>query len=101
MVDFTVSEKIRAQLGGNKFVACTGAKDFVTRGFDLQFRLPKAKKDKINLVKIELVNDVYSMSFYNFKPSKFLLEKVRVVEGVSVESLVEVFEAVTGYKTKI
>ena len=51
------------QLGGNKFRAMTGAKNFLKGGNFLQFDIPKAK-DGINRVKITLNSkDLYDMEF--------------------------------------
>jgi len=57
MVDLTVANTILEQLGGRKFIAMTGARNFVGDFSGLSFRLPGAGgycKDSINCVKIEL-----------------------------------------------
>lgn len=43
-----IATTILKQLGGNRFLAMTGAKHLAYGDNDLRFRLPKAK-DKINL----------------------------------------------------
>jgi hypothetical protein len=60
-----IANTIKAQLGGQKFVAMTGAKNFSTSGNDLTFTLWRTAK-KIKHVKIILnANDLYDVKFYN------------------------------------
>lgn len=100
MSKFEVSEMILTQLGGSKFEAMTGARHFCTRGHDLQFGLSKTYKG-INKVKIELNNDLYDVTFYNFKPRSFELKVVAEVKGILAEQLVKVFEQHTGLSTSL
>lgn len=93
-----VSETIYNQLGGSKFLMMTGAKNLTSQGNNLSFRLPKALKNKINMVKIELTNDdTYSVSFYKFQPTKFVFETINKLDGIQVSGLKQVFENHTGY----
>jgi hypothetical protein len=97
------SEVILNLLGGSKFTAMTGAKNLATRGFDLQFTLPKRAKDKINMIKVEYVRatDSFKMCFYNYTPSKFSFDKVKEVEGLLAADLRNAFEANTGLVTSL
>lgn len=57
-----IAQTIREQLGGNKFTAMTGARDFINHGNGLSFRLPRATgPQKITHIRINLVNDTYEI----------------------------------------
>ena len=64
--DNTVASTILQQLGGNRFIAMTGARDFVRGENYLQFKLNgRMTDDGINLVVIRLeANDYYMIQFY-------------------------------------
>jgi hypothetical protein len=103
---FEFSERIRAILGNEKFEAMTGARDFVTTGKDLQFRLPKRAKNKINLIKIVETKDafdtkLYDMVFYNFSPKSFKLDKVATESNILASSLLFKFTEITGLEVKL
>src|SRR4051812_14375724 len=62
--DMTIASTILAQLGGNKFVAMTGAKNFVNGGNYLQFSIGR-NSSKTNSVRVTLqANDTYVMHFF-------------------------------------
>jgi hypothetical protein len=60
-----VAQTILAQLGGNRFIAMTGAKSFGASGNALTFRLPsRFAKDGINAVRVTLdATDTYTVTF--------------------------------------
>lgn len=97
----TVAHTILQQLGGNKFVAMTGARDFVSlshvaRGA-LQFRLPGRR---INSVVVRLDdNDTYTVSFNR----RFGVTVTRVASEsfVHADQLRAVFESHTGLATSL
>lgn len=62
----TIAETILEQLGGNKFVVMTGAKNFVKTDNSLKFFLPRRAGSKVNLVTITLENDLYILETYLF-----------------------------------
>lgn len=96
------SEVIRRALGGNKFEVMVGAKDFVTRGYDLQFKFPKSKKNKSNMVKIELNGkDLFDVTFYNINMRKFQFDKIEEFGDIGIEQLKQLFEDRTGYATSL
>lgn len=100
MSKFETSEMIRNALGGAKFEVMTGACEFVTRGFDLQFKLPRLTKNKINTVKVEQQDDgTFTVCFYYIKGFKF--KKIDEVKGVVLNDLVQVFEDKTGLDTTL
>ena len=57
---------ILEQLGGNKFIAMTGAKNFVSDGDTLRMTLPR-NGSKANRLNITLApDDTYTMHFFKF-----------------------------------
>jgi hypothetical protein len=99
-----VAGEILKQLGGNKFIVMTGAKNFY-KGVDDQkqpfigFKIGKAK-NQINYVKIILTGrDDYTMQFLSIRGSK--LKVVREVEGVYNDMLQDVFTTNTGLYTHL
>jgi hypothetical protein len=91
----TIAQTILSQLGGNKFLVMTGAKDLLAGSNSLQFRLPKMGTNKINTVRITLLrDDSYRIEFW----------KIRGISttfigcfDIMAEQLREVFEFNTGY----
>ncbi len=62
-----VAKTILEQLGGNKFLAMTGAKNLVSDGNTLRMRLPR-NGSKANSLWVTLNgNDLYDMRFFNYK----------------------------------
>lgn len=94
---------ILEQLGGNKFIAMTGAKNFMSDndGYTLVMDLPpnpsKARKLRITLNGM----DTYDMIFFNVNAKT--LEMVTIVEhkGVYDDMLQPIFIAVTGFDTHL
>lgn len=88
-----VATTILAQLGGNKFVAMTGAKAFGAFEDGLQFRVPGRK---INCVRVRLNGrDLYDVEFWYVGSAA----RTRIVEraaDVDCSDLVRVFESATG-----
>lgn len=106
-----VASKILDQLGGNKFIAMTGAKNFVSDGNTLRMTLPK-NMSKANRLYITLENDdTYTMRFFKFtagrlnkKTFEFTEDKiteVRTIEGVYFDMLQSLFTEVTGMYTHL
>jgi len=120
----SVADTILEQLGGNKFVAMTGSKNFVSGGSSLSMKLA-GNKSRANRLKITLTAlDDYTMEFIRitkprveideskikslqeigegavtFVPGK--LEKIETVSGVFCDQLQEVFTRVTGLDTSL
>lgn len=88
---------ILEQLGGNRFLAMTGAKNLVRSGdTTLQFSLPRGTANKANKVRIELdANDLYTVSFFNIRGVN--VKVIETVEGVFAEDLRRVFTDRTGF----
>lgn len=98
----SVAHTILEQLGGNKFIAMTGAKNFVSTTNSLSLKLPGQNftKNGINYVKVELdPNDTYSLTFSKFRGLQ--LKKVAEHSGVYAEQLQEIFTRETGLSTHL
>lgn len=101
MSKLIVANTIRNQLGGGRFSAMTGAKDFVGGENFLQFKLPsKLAKNKINFVKITLTPmDVYTVDFMNLRG--MTIKSVSNFESVYCDELQSLFESETGLFVKL
>lgn len=100
MTTQTVGQIILQQLGGNKFIAMTGAKMFVQSDNSLQFRIPKFPGVKVNFVKIILEpSDTYRVQFMKIRGTTF--ETIAEREDIYAENLKDVFTRVTGLRTSL
>lgn len=63
----TIAQTILAQLGGNRFLAMTGARLLCDLGDGLAFNLPRGAKNKANKVCIRLAGDLYRVTFYSIR----------------------------------
>lgn len=98
----TVADTILAQLGGNRFIAMTGAKDFVAAGDNrLMFRLPARLATKgINKVVIQLEpTDLYTVAFYKIRGANVTI--IDEYQEVYWESLRDIFTEATGLSTSL
>ena len=94
-----IAETILRQLGGNRFIAMTGASSFSYGDRCLTFRIGKNEK-KVKAVRITLEpSDTYRMEFMAIRnlEVKTLSEKV----GVYCDMLQEIFTNETGLYTKL
>lgn len=99
--DMTVSKTILQQLGNNKFIAMTGAKNFIGSANTLSFQLPGRFAAKgINGVRIELKpDDTYTVTF--LKSKKYDLITISTHDNIYCDGLRELFERVTGLRTRL
>ena len=93
------------QIGGNKFIAMTGAKNIVSDGNSLNFKLPNnfAKKG-INFVKITLIpTDTYKMVFSKITWRKYVptIKLIQEYTDVYNDQLQELFTEATGLDTHL
>ena len=96
----SVAKTILSQLGGNKFCAMTGAKNFLDHGDALSMKIGRNSSNS-NYLKITLnMMDLYDVHFS--KVSKMGEEKsVKEYNNVYNDMLVEIFESHTGMYTKL
>ena len=84
------------QLGGKRFIAMTGARNFFKGENSILFKLPKAQHG-IRLVKIELTPaDLYDMTFFTLSG-----KVVKKVDGIYDDQLQEIFTENTGLYTHL
>ena len=94
-----IGQEILRQLGGNKFIVMTGAKNFVAGDNMLVFRIPKASKG-INAVRITLTSlDLYDIKFFRIYGADMKL--VSEANGIYNDQLQNTFTAHTGLYTHL
>lgn len=109
--EVNVPKVILEQLGGNKFLAMTGAKGLVADGNTLRMSLPK-NMSRANRLYITLDNtDTYTMRFFhysmprlNHKTMTWSAERVKDVAeytDVYCDGLAGIFTKVTGMDTHL
>lgn len=94
-----VAETILEQLGGNRFIAMTGAKQFAGGADMLQFSIGRGAKNKANKVKVTLAGDLYRVDFFNIRGVN--IKELGTVENVYADRLAAVFTEQTGLDTRI
>lgn len=99
--DMSVSREILAQLGGNRFVAMTGAKQFVGGDTTLAFRLPSGMtKGRASGMRITLAgDDTYTLE--TFRVVRFELRILETCRGIYVDALRRTFTQMTGLDTSL
>jgi len=96
-----VANQILSQLGGNKFIAMTGSKNFGADESSLSMTLTK-NKAKAKYLRIELTSmDTYNMIFRKENKKEFTFPVVAIFEGVYNDSLQKIFTEVTGLYTSL
>lgn len=94
-----VAEIIRSQLGGNKFIVMTGAKNFSTSGNNLSFSIPGRK---INIAQIVLnERDLYDVEFIKSNKRTYDMETVSKASDIDAENLTRVFADHTGIEVSL
>lgn len=102
MTDMTVANTILEQLGKNRFIAMTGAKNFVGSDDALSFKLPSNfAKGGINAVRIRLdtSRDTYEVTFSKIRGTK--VTQVSTFNDVYADSLRSLFTSETGLDTSL
>jgi len=114
MTDTTIAKTIISQLGGNKFIAMTGAKKFSALGDGVMFHVSaKTARGTCNRCRIRLTaSDDYTVEFVSARLKKvtsdagffYRVPDVKVlhtVAGVYCDRLQSVFTEVTGLKISL
>lgn len=93
------AKEILNQLGGNKFIAMTGSKEFIDMGDGLKMKLT-ANKIKAQYLYIQLLpNDTYKMTFAKIQKGDWVVLSETV--GVYAEMLQKIFTEKTGLDTRL
>jgi hypothetical protein len=97
----SIAKTILEQLGGNRFVAMTGAKNFGDTGNGLAFQVPASlTKNRINAVKVVLdPSDTYTVKFLRITSKE--LKTVSQHSMIYCDQLKELFESETGLLTHL
>lgn len=99
------------QLGGQRFIAMTGAKNFVSDGDTLRMTLPK-NMSKANRLYITLNgNDLYDMRFFRYTAGRLSkktwtytedkITEIKTYSDVYCDQLQGLFTEVTGMYTRL
>jgi len=104
MADLIIAQTILAQLGGRRFIAMTGAGNFIGGDNYLMFSLPTGfAKEGINRIRITLDwTDTYIFEALKVFPGpeqKF--DTIEKLDFVYADDLQEIFTRVTGLDTHI
>ena len=91
-----IAQTILAQLGGNRFLAMTGAKQLCDLGDGLQFTLPRGAKNKVC---IRLVDDLYRVAFYSIRGVN--VTERGEFERIYGDRLAALFTEQTGFDTHL
>lgn len=96
-----VARTILEQLGGRRFIAMTGAKNFVGGQYTLTFSLPRGfATNKADKVRVTLTPaDLYTVEF--FKTRRLELVPIASHDGLYAEDLAGLFTAETGLDTHL
>lgn len=94
----TTAGTILAQLGGNRFLAMTGARNLLNCSDALQFDLPRGSaKNKATKVRVTLTSaDLYEVRFMRWNSRALLCDELGTVEDVYASDLRRVFTDATG-----
>ncbi len=93
-----IAEEILRQLGGNKFIAMTGAKNLAGGKDYLSLQIGKNSGGYGGVKIILTANDDYTIEFYKVK-NKIVSHDT--VDGVYAEDLQAIFEDKTGLRTRL
>ena len=99
-----IARVIMGQFGGQRFIAMTGARQFVALPAPgVQFDLPaRFARDGINRVQVVLDPcDTYTVTYMRVNRRTFSVETVHQESGIYCDMLEERFEAVTGLVTQL
>lgn len=89
------------QMGGPKFVAMTGSKNFIYNHNSVTMELTR-NKGRAKFLNIELtVMDTYKMTFSRFDSKTFDRVILKEYENVYNDGLAEIFESFTGLRTRL
>ena len=100
-----IAKTILEQIGGRRFAAMTGSKDFTDMGNGLRMSLAR---NKTSANRLDIIYDggadLYNMRFYRKTFSKKTFEcrtkDIAVHEGIYFDMLEEMFTMVTGLYTR-
>jgi len=100
MADMQIAKTILEQLGGNQFLAMTGAKNLTSGENFLSFRLPMKTRDGANYWKIKLMpSDTYDIETMSVRGLKVTPKTQKY--NIYNDQLRGIFEDITGLRTSL
>lgn len=97
--NLSCARTILAQLGGNKFIVMTGAKNFIGSDNSLSFKIG-ANSKAVTHVHVQLdANDTYTMTFTRIRGTHSVT-KLATISGLYFDQLQSTFTTHTGMLTK-
>ena len=99
-----VPNTILAQLGGNRFVVMTGARNLIGGKDYLGMALPTARHDgkRVTHVRVTLdPSDTYTVEALSLNPRSRVTKTIVTVSGVYCDNLQAVFTDLTGLATHL
>jgi len=94
-----VAKTILQQLGGNKFIAMTGAKNFGSSKNSLQFKIGKNSKSISHIIITLKSSDLYDVEFIRMRGTS--RKVVKKLKGVYADMLQKIFTKYTGMNTRL
>jgi len=102
MTDMTIANTILAQLGGNKFIAMTGAKNLIGGANYLSLQMPTTRiaRNGINCLRVTLTPaDDYKVEFIKIRGMN--IKTVSEFDGIYADMLRDLFTRETGLETSL
>ena len=94
-----VAKTILQQLGGNRFIAMTGAKNFGSSKNSLQFKIGRNSKSISHVIITLKSTDLYDVEFIRMRGVN--RKVVKKLKGVYADQLGKIFTKFTGLRTRL
>jgi hypothetical protein len=94
-----VAKTILQQLGGNKFIAMTGAKNFGSSRNSLQFKIGRNSKSISHVIITLKSSDLYDVEFIRMRGTS--RKVVKKLKGVYGDMLPKIFKKYTGMNVRL
>jgi len=94
-----VAKTILQQLGGNKFIAMTGAKNFGSSRNSLQFKIGRNSKSISHVIITLKSSDLYDVEFIRMRGTS--RKVVKKLKGVYGDMLPQIFKKYTGMNVRL
>ena len=94
-----VAKTILQQLGGNRFIAMTGAKNFGSSKNSLQFKIGRNSKSISHVIITLKSSDLYDVEFIRMRGTS--RKVVKKVTGVYADMLGKIFTKYTGMNVRL
>ena len=99
MIEEFDANTLLQQLGGRKFMAMTGAKDFGSSSKSLQFKIGRNSKSISHVIITLKSSDLYDVEFIRMRGTS--RKVVKKVKGVYADMLPKIFKKYTGMNVRL